>query len=112
VFAKKKKETGFLLSLLLAELLQGQLPTWLQAQKHTGVHSPDANLKTHSDDQNPCTRKASVCGVASPGADLVLQSNLVCVYVLPRPKAGSKTSFGAARSFLPPELSSSELHSL
>jgi hypothetical protein len=36
----------------------------------------------------------------------------VCVYVLPRPKAGSKTSFGAARSFLPPKLRNSELYSL
>jgi hypothetical protein len=31
--------------------------------------------------QIPCTRKASVCGVASPNVDFVLQSNLVCVCV-------------------------------
>ncbi len=29
------------------KLLQGQLTTWLQAQKHTRVHNPDANFKTH-----------------------------------------------------------------
>jgi hypothetical protein len=28
-------------------MLQGLLTTLLQAQKHIGVHSPDANLKTH-----------------------------------------------------------------
>jgi hypothetical protein len=37
----------FLLLLLFPKLLQGQLTTWLQAKKHTGVHKPDANLKTH-----------------------------------------------------------------
>jgi len=36
----------------------------------------------------------------------------VCVHVLPRPKAGSKTSFGAAYSFLPPKLRNFELHNL
>jgi hypothetical protein len=33
--------------LLPPERLQGQLTTWLQAQKHTWVHSLDVNLKTH-----------------------------------------------------------------
>jgi hypothetical protein len=33
--------------LLLPKLLQGLLITWLQAQKHIGVHNPDVNLKTH-----------------------------------------------------------------
>jgi hypothetical protein len=36
----------------------------------------------------------------------------VCVYVLLRPKVGSKTSFGTTRSFLPPKLWNLELHSL
>jgi len=36
-----------LLLLLFPKLLQGQLTTWLQAKKHTGVHKPNANLKTH-----------------------------------------------------------------
>ncbi len=36
----------------------------------------------------------------------------VCVCVLPRLKAGSKTSFGAFRSFLPPKFRNSELHNL
>jgi hypothetical protein len=36
-----------LLLLLLLKLRQGLLARWLQAQKHTWVHSPDANLKTH-----------------------------------------------------------------
>ncbi len=59
-------------------------------------------------------QKVSVCGVVSPSADLVLQSNLVCVCVcvLPRLKAGSKTNFGVARSFLLPKLRNSKLHSL
>jgi len=38
------------------------------------VHNPDANLKTHVQG-----KQVSVCGVTSPGADLVLQSNLLCV---------------------------------
>jgi hypothetical protein len=37
----------YILFLLLLELLQGQLTTWLQVQKHTRVHSLDANFKTH-----------------------------------------------------------------
>jgi hypothetical protein len=36
----------------------------------------------------------------------------VCMCMLPRPKAGSKTSFGVARFFLPPKLRNSELHGL
>jgi len=32
---------------LLLELLQGLLTTWLQAQKHIGMHNPYANVKTH-----------------------------------------------------------------
>jgi hypothetical protein len=35
------------LLVLLPELLQGLLTTWLQAKKHIGVHSPDANFKIH-----------------------------------------------------------------
>jgi hypothetical protein len=42
---EKKKGSFFLL--LLLELLQGLLTTWLQAQKHTWVHNPDVNLQTH-----------------------------------------------------------------
>jgi hypothetical protein len=37
----------FLYSLLFSKLLQGLLTTWLQAQKHTRIHSPYVNLKTH-----------------------------------------------------------------
>jgi hypothetical protein len=33
--------------LLFPELLQGLLTTWLQAKKHTRVHNPNVNLKTH-----------------------------------------------------------------
>jgi hypothetical protein len=33
--------------LLLPELLQGLLTTWLQAQKYIGVHSLNVNFKTH-----------------------------------------------------------------
>jgi hypothetical protein len=56
---KKEKRNVFLLLrvfiyfnyslflLLLPELLQGLFTTWLQAQKHTGVHNPNVNLKTH-----------------------------------------------------------------
>jgi hypothetical protein len=36
----------------------------------------------------------------------------VCVYMVLRPKASSKTSFGDARSFLPSKLWNSKLHSL
>jgi hypothetical protein len=36
-----------LLLFLLPELLQGLLTTWLQAQKHIGMHSPNVDLKTH-----------------------------------------------------------------
>ncbi len=36
----------------------------------------------------------------------------VFVYMLLRPKVGSKTSFGAIRSFLPLKLWNSELHNL
>ncbi len=55
--AKKKKKKffsyfvffykNFLLLFLILELLQGLLNTWLQAQKHTRVHNPNVNLKTH-----------------------------------------------------------------
>jgi hypothetical protein len=51
------------------------------------THYMTARLKTHKNaqpkrkPQNPCTRKTNVCGVTSYGADLVLQSNLVCVCV-------------------------------
>jgi hypothetical protein len=38
---------NYLLLLILPKLLQGLLTTWLQAQKHIGMHSPNANLKTH-----------------------------------------------------------------
>jgi hypothetical protein len=38
---------NFLFLFLLLELLQGLFTTWLQAQKHTRMHSLDANLKTH-----------------------------------------------------------------
>jgi hypothetical protein len=37
----------FLLLFLLPKLLQGLFTTWLQAQKHTKVHSRDLNLKNH-----------------------------------------------------------------
>jgi hypothetical protein len=67
---------GFLnyysLLLLVLELLQWQFITWLQAPKHTRMHNPDVNLKTH-------VQGNQVCGVASHGTNLVLQSNLVCV---------------------------------
>jgi hypothetical protein len=33
--------------LFLPQLLKGKFTTWLQAQKHTRVHSPDGNVKTH-----------------------------------------------------------------
>jgi len=33
--------------LFILELLQGQLTTWMQPQKHTIVHCPDVNFKTH-----------------------------------------------------------------
>jgi hypothetical protein len=33
--------------LLLPKLLQGLLTTWLQIQKHTRMHNPYVNLKTH-----------------------------------------------------------------
>jgi hypothetical protein len=36
----------------------------------------------------------------------------VCACMLPRPKVGSKTSFGAIRSFLPSKLRNSERHGL
>jgi len=36
----------------------------------------------------------------------------VCVYVLPRPKVGSKTSFGAICSFFLPKFRNLELHNL
>jgi hypothetical protein len=36
----------------------------------------------------------------------------VCMCVLPRPKTGSKISFGVARSFLPSKLRNLELHGL
>jgi hypothetical protein len=37
----------FLLYFLLPKLLQGLFTTWLQAQKRTRVHNPNANFKTH-----------------------------------------------------------------
>jgi hypothetical protein len=40
------------------------------------------------------------------------QTLCVCVCMLPRPKAGSKTNFGVARSFLPSNLRNSKFHSL
>jgi hypothetical protein len=84
------------------------------------THNMTASSKTYKSaqprckPQNPCTKKANVCGVASFSADLVLQSNLVCVCVcmLPRPKASSETSFGTTCSFLPPKLQNSKLHNL
>jgi hypothetical protein len=33
--------------LLIPKLLQGLFTTWLQVQKHTGVHNLDVDLKTH-----------------------------------------------------------------
>jgi hypothetical protein len=92
-------------------MLQTLLITWLQAQKHTWVHNPNANLKTH-------VQGKQVYGVASSNVNLVQQSNLVCVYVcvcaymFPRPKDGNKTSFGIACSFLPLKLRNLRLHNL
>jgi hypothetical protein len=37
----------FVFLFIILELLQGLFVTWLQVQKHTGIHNPDANLKTH-----------------------------------------------------------------
>jgi hypothetical protein len=59
---EKKKRIFFLsclfiysvLLIFLPELLQGLLITRLQAQKHTRVHSPDANLKTHVQGKQVC----------------------------------------------------------
>jgi hypothetical protein len=60
--------------------LQRLLTTWLQAQKHTGVHSLDANLKTH------VQGKQVYVGCISPSA-----------------------SFGVTRSFLLPPSKAPEL---
>jgi len=92
---------------LLSKLLHGLLTTWLQAQKHTKVHSPDANLKTHEQG------KQVYVGLHHLVQILYYNQTLcVCVCMLPSPKAGSKTNFRVARSFLPLKLLNSELHNL
>jgi hypothetical protein len=86
---KKKKKKILLLRVFkkkLSSSSSSRVVTWathymITSSKTQRVHNLDANLKTHSDDQNPCIRKTNVCGVASLSADLVLQSNLVCVCV-------------------------------
>jgi hypothetical protein len=96
-----------LLLLFLLELLQGLRTTWLQVQKHIGVHTLDVNLKAH------LQGKQVYVGLHHLVQILYWNQTLcVCVCVLPRPKVGSKTSFGAACSFLPLKFQNSKLHSL
>jgi formate/nitrite transporter FocA (FNT family) len=114
---KKEKRIFFLLLrvfflkiillLLLPKLLQGLLTTWLQAQKHTRVHSLDANLKTHVKGKQMYVGLHHLVQIVYCN-----QTLCVCVYMFPRPKAASKTSFGIAYSFLPLKLRNLELHSL
>jgi len=109
---QKKREkfissTSCFFFFFLLELLQGLLTTWLQVQKHIGMHSPNANLKTH------VQGKQVYVGLHHLVQILYYNQTLcVCACVLPKPKADSKTNFGAARFFLPPKLWNSELHSL
>jgi hypothetical protein len=110
VMVCKREERIYLFSfffLLLLELLHGLLTTWLQAQKHTRMHSPNANLKTL------VQRKQIYVGLHHLVQILYYNQTLcVCVCVLPRPKVGNKTSFRVACSFLPPKLWNLELHNL
>jgi hypothetical protein len=123
VMACKRKEIFFsstscfyyyyysLLFFLFRELLQGLLTTWLQAQKNTRVHNPNANLKTH------VQGKQIYVGLHHLVQFLYCNQTLcvcvcVCVCMFPRPKVGSKTSFGTTRSFLLLKLWNSKLHSL
>jgi hypothetical protein len=99
----------YFLLFLLPKVLHGLFTTWQQAQKHTRVHSPDANLKT-------CAQGKQVYVGLHHLVQILYYNQLVCVCVcacvLPRPKAGSKTNFGAAHSFFPLKLRNLKLHNL
>ncbi len=67
------------------------------------MHNPNANLKTH------VQRKQMYVGLHHL-VQILYCNQTLCVCVLARPKTGSKTSFGAVHSLLPPKLRNSELH--
>jgi hypothetical protein len=91
-----------LILVLFLKLLQRLLITWLQALKHTGMHSPNANFKTH------IQGKQVYVGLHHMVQILYYNQTLcVCVYVLPIPKASSKTSFETVHSFLPSKFQNS-----
>ncbi len=97
------------LLLLLPKLLQGLLATWLQAQKHTRVHSLDVNLKTHAQEKQMyvglhhlvqilyCNQTLCVCVcVGTCSQDLKLATKQALELFVPS-------------SLLPPELETSQL---
>jgi hypothetical protein len=90
-------------------LLQGLFTTWLQTQKHTWVHNPNANLKTHVQGKQVYVGLHHLVQILYYNQTLCV---CVCVCVFPRLKIGSKTSFGVVRSFLFSKFWNSELHSL
>jgi len=106
---QKKREIFFSSTLCFFPLSSSSSSSFKATTRAT--HYMTTNSKTHWSaqprcyPQNPCTRIENIYGVTSLGTNFVLQSNLlcvcVCVYVLPRPKVGSKTSFGDAHSFFP-----------
>ncbi len=63
--------------LLPLELLQGQLTTWLQSQKHTRLHNLDANVKSH------VQRKQMYVGLHHM-MQILYYNQTLCVYVCVR----------------------------